>query len=194
MHARRHPSLLTVTLALGLIGLTGCSSVSATPDGDQTGANRPAASAAPADANPAGSTGDGQAAPEGPVEFGRTVTYPDKVSIKVAKPTEFKPSEYAVAETEPGSKHVAFEVTVVNKSAEPVDLSLMLLTVQSGNTEAQQIFDSENKLEGTPSTKVQPGRESTFRVGFSVSDPNDIVMDVNPQDSFDRGDVTYTTK
>ncbi|WP_392426092.1 hypothetical protein [Barrientosiimonas humi] len=204
MHVQQRLSLLTASLALGAAALTGCSQQTATPDAEQSGSNRPTSSAPAA---PAGGTDDSSpsaedesgsadagATQQGPVRFGQTVTYPDKISIKVDPPKEFKPTEYAVTDPEPGVKHVMFVVTVVNKSEKPLDLSLMMLTVQSGNTEATEIFDPENKLEGAPSTKVQPGRESTFRVGFSVSDPNDIVMDVNPQDNFERADVTFTSK
>jgi hypothetical protein len=136
----------------------------------------PAGDNRPALTEPADS---GEPGPE-TLEFGKSYTWDDGVTLTVGKPKKFKPSEYAAAEKAKG--YLKFTVTVVNKSDKPLDLGLTYITVQSSNKEAEQVFDSENDLESTPDTKVLKGRESEFDVGFGVADPKDVVMEVALQD------------
>ncbi len=58
--------------------------------------------------------------------------------------------------------------------------------MQSNNKEAEDVFDAENGLEGSPSTKLLKGRESEWEVGFAVANPKDMVMEVALQDDFVR--------
>ena len=81
----------------------------------------------------------------------------------------------------------------MNKSKEPLDLGLTYVSVQSANKEADQVFDSANELEGSPSTKLLKGRESEWEIGFGVSDPKDVVMEVALQDNFERPSLLYST-
>ena len=64
------------------------------------------------------------------------------------------------------------------------------IEVQSGNTEADQVFDSENDVGGGPSTKLLNGREAKFKIAFTVANPKDLVMEVRP--SFEHESVLFT--
>lgn len=123
------------------------------------------------------------------VAFGKTYTYEDGLSVTVSKPSTYHPTRYA-AVTKKSPHYVTFKVTVVNKTAKKVDLTLFNATVQSSSEEAEAVFDSEGGLEGSPSTSLLKGRESTFKIGFGVQDPKDIVMDVAPD--FDHDTATFT--
>lgn len=113
--------------------------------------------------------------------FGETAAYEDGLSVTVSKPTDFTPSASAFGHDGfPGS--VQFTVKVVNNTGASFDPTLIYLTMQSGNTEAEQIFDYDNGMNGSPDTTVLDGRETTFPVAFGVQDPNDLVLEVNTGD------------
>ena len=63
--------------------------------------------------------------------------------------------------------------------------------MQSGNSEADEIFDTEKGLNGTPSTKLLEGRESKFTAGVTVKNPDDLVLEVTPD--FDHASVMYVS-
>lgn len=139
--------------------------------------------------------GEPSAPPEEPaadqeIKFGASYTWDDGVSLTVSKPAKFKPGEYSRVKGAKG--YLKYTVTVVNKSTKPLDLAITYITVQSGNREAEQVFDTENGLEGSPSTKLLKGRESQFDVGFGVANPNDVVMEVALQDNFERPSLIYS--
>jgi hypothetical protein len=151
------------------------------------GANRP--SDEPAD-EPTASTDD-QSSGDQQLSFGDSYTWDDGVSLMVSKPKKFKPSEYN--EVKGAKAYLKYTVTVVNKSNAPLDLSLTYITVQSSNKEAEQVFDTDNGLEGSPSTKLLKGRESEYDIGFGVADAKDVVMEVALQDNFERPSLIYST-
>lgn len=109
--------------------------------------------------------------------FGSSWTWDDGLSITVSKPKDYKPSEYSGQEGY--TKYVMFDVTLVNKSTKAWDPSIFFATLQSGNEEAPEIYDSA-KLKDRPSTKLLKGREVTFQIAFAVKDPKDLVLEVTP--------------
>jgi hypothetical protein len=111
--------------------------------------------------------------------------------VTVGKPTKFEPSAYAVVEK--SKRYVKFTVTVVNKSNKHIDLGLTYISVQSAQTEADEVFDSGSGLRGPPDTKVRRGRASEFHVGFGVADPEEIVMEIALHDDFARPTLLYST-
>jgi hypothetical protein len=123
--------------------------------------------------------------------FGKSYTWDDGVSLTVEKPEKFKPSKWAVIEK---SKHyVKFTITVVNKSDKPVKLGLTYISVQSHNKEEDQLFDAVGGLKGPPDTKVLKGRKFEFDVGFGVTDPSDLVMQIALHDDLRRPSLLYST-
>ena len=128
---------------------------------------------------------------EAPVSgvFGDTVSYDDGISVTVEPPSEFSPSETAAFEEAPS--YVRFSITVANDGDQPLDLTLFTNTAQSGQSEASEVFDTEQGLEGPPYTSLQPGRSVSWDVGFGVEDPNDIVLQLSP--SFDHEYAVFSS-
>lgn len=192
------------------ITLTGCATTapeasSATaPHGTNapTDNEAPAPDAAEASAAPAASAADADLPADDPepapdpepstddmtVPFGQTMTWEDKLSVTVSKPIAFKPSEWA-AGGENAKHHVKFTITIVNKTGKTFDPSLFTASLQSGNTEADEVFDEG--LEGAPMTKLLNGREAKFQIGFGVADPKDLVLEVSP--SFEHDSALFTS-
>lgn len=158
-----------------LASATGCIRLPSAPNQEApAGDNRPSDSAEEPSGDDSGDDGQSNVA-----TFGETYTWEDGISISVSAPESFTPSEYAVFDE--AAAYLAFTITVVNGSDEAFSPSLVFPSLQSGNLEAESVFDSENNLGGfAPSTDILPGREATWKVGFSVSDPTDLVMEISP--------------
>jgi hypothetical protein len=117
-------------------------------------------------------------APAGePAVFGESWEYTDGLAITISEPKPFEPSDTAFASE--AAAYVVFEVTITNGTAADYE-PLVITSVQSGDAEAEEVFDSENGLEGAPSTTLLPGREVTFQIGYGVADAADLVMEVTP--------------
>lgn len=205
-----HKTATTLGTAL-LLTLAGCASTTGGPTTGPapTGVNHLATTTGQPDATPESSepsqatqdapttqdetkdtpATDSPAEASSEVAFGKTYTYKDGLSVTVSKPSTYHPTSSA-AITKKWPHYVTFKVTVVNKTANKVDLNLFTATAQSSSKEAEAVFDSEGGLEGPPSTRLLKGRESTFKIGFGVQDPKDIVMDVAPD--FDHDTATFT--
>lgn len=110
--------------------------------------------------------------------FGDTYSYEDGVSITVAPPEEFNPSATAAFDAAPS--YVRFTVTLANDGTGSFDASLASASVQSGNHEGSEVFDSEQGLEGAPYTSVLTGRTVSWDIGFGVDDPEDVVLQISP--------------
>jgi hypothetical protein len=53
---------------------------------------------------------------------------------------------------------------------QPYEPALFTVSLQSGDTEAEQAFDTAKGLEGGPTTKALDGRQAKFDVGFGGGD------------------------
>lgn len=122
-------------------------------------------------------------------KFGGAFTWKDGLALTVSKPQKFTPSEYAAADKANG--YVMFEIRLVNKTGKPYDPSLLYATLQSGNEEAEQVFDSE-KLGDDPTTKLLDGRELKYKIAFGVKDPGDLVMEISPDAGLDYKGAIFT--
>ncbi len=100
------------------------------------------------------------------VRFGQAFTWEDGLSVKVSPGAAFTPSPYAAADK--AAAYLAFTITVVNNTKKPYDPALFSATVQSSNTEASTVFDSEAGLLGPPSTTLLAGRQSVFKLATST--------------------------
>lgn len=127
-------------------------------------------------------------ADSGEIAFGETWTWDDGVSVTVSEPEAYTPGEYSFG-GEGYDEHVLFTVTVANESGAGIDLNLFTVSVQSGRTEGEQIFDSENGVDGSPMTTLLDGRDVEFIVAFGIEDPDDIVMQLAP--TFDHDDAYF---
>jgi Protein of unknown function (DUF2510) len=115
--------------------------------------------------------------------FGETRQYTDGLAVTVSEPRPFEPSETGLAGE--ATAYVVFDVTVANGSDQPYE-PFILASVQSGNLEAEEVFDSGSGLQGTPSTTVLPGREVRFQIGYGVADPADLVLQITPGFDYER--------
>lgn len=169
-------------LAAGLL-LSGC--------GGTTGAT---SSDAPEGSNadkPASTKSDAPEKAETPApKFGETYSWEDGMSVVISNPEPFTPSEYSVIEG--ATDYVKFGVRLINKTGKPFDPALVYSTLQSGNEEAEQVFDSENNIGGSPETKLLDGREAKWVIGFAVKDPNDLVLEISPDAGIEYEGAIYT--
>jgi hypothetical protein len=176
--------------AIGLAAVFALSGCAGTPgavtDEEVAGTNRPTAT------SPAKSTPTTEAPP--PVvnpKFGETFTYEDGLVLTVSAPQPYTPSEYSYVGEPAPPAFVAFDITIVNTTQANYDPAMFFATMQSANVEQQQIFDSANGIEGSPTTPILPGRETVFRLAFGAANPADLVMQVSP--SFEHEPVIYTS-
>jgi hypothetical protein len=119
--------------------------------------------------------------------FGDAVTYTDGVSISVSAPAEFAPTQYAYGADQ--AYNVLFNLTITNGSDANLEPSVYS-RVSSGGVESTAIFDTDNNLNGGPTTVILPGGTITWSEGYSVADPASIIFQVAP--SFDYDDSIFT--
>jgi len=152
---RTRPAVLALSAAL-LVAVTGCASTGGevvpgkTPKNDVT--------AEPPESRPA---------------FGDAWAFDDGLTVTIGAPEPFEPSEWAVFD-EDADTHLKFEVLVENGTGEDYDPNGIVITANSGGREADPVFDTENSLDGSPSTTVIDGGSVTYNVGFSVLDPDSV--------------------
>lgn len=109
--------------------------------------------------------------------FGDAARFADGLAVTVAAPQPFTPSDVSSGWI-PGQQAATFAITITNGSQQAYDPSLLIVSVRSGANEESQIFDKG--LDGTPSTAVLPGQSVTFPVGFTMSNPGAVVVQVTP--------------
>jgi hypothetical protein len=109
----------------------------------------------------------------------------------VSAPQPYTPSDSAFLGDPRPPAFVVFDVKIVNGTQQNYEPAVFSVTMQSANVEEQEVFDSANGIEGSPSTPILPGRESVFRIAFGATNPNDIVMQVSP--SFEHESVIFTS-
>lgn len=168
--------------------LIGCSVSGETPekvDEPRTGTNS-SSSQESADSEEPATEEDEAEVDDGVFSFGEQVRVAD-VLVTVSRPKPFKPGEWSFG-GEDFDNHVKFTINIVNDGDKPYDPSLFMTTLQSGNTEADEVYD--DSMGGSPNTKVLPGREVEFTVGYGVQNPKDLVMEVTPE--FLEGSVIFT--
>lgn len=176
-------ALVASSTAVLVCLLGGCATTQGSADDDPpsgTNAGRPA------------DDGEGdrdEEAGEGTLRFGQAFTFENGLTIKVGRPRPFEPGPYAVATRGPA---VVLDLTVVNKTGEPFDPNLLLVSMQSGNKQAKEIYDVSDDLGGSPTTKLLDGRESTWRAAYNVKDPADLVLEVRPDAGFTYESVIFT--
>ena len=194
-------SIITIIGATAALSLTACGSTTGSSSDDEprgTNTSSSYTSEATEDEVDVDAYGDAAdeavdeaPAPDEPNTFGSTYTFDDGVSIHVSEPEPFTPTEWA-AGGESHDQHVSFSVRVVNKSGAPFDASMIYASVASGAGEGDEVFDTDAGLDGPPETSVLDGREVTWKVGFGVDDPEDIVMQVEA--SWDHDPAIFTTE
>lgn len=170
-------------VAVALAVLTGCSAgtegkaVESVPTGSNA---TPAASDAPM-AEEALPTETQTTEPQDEtVKFGKSYTWENGVSATISAPKTLSRTGGSGVGGEKFKSAVSFTITIVNKSGKAFEPSVATVSVQSGDLEGDEIFDSAEGFEGSPSTKVLNGRQTKYKVGFGVSNPKDVIVEFSP--------------
>ncbi|OFS14458.1 hypothetical protein [Kytococcus sp. HMSC28H12] len=108
-----------------------------------------------------------------PVGFGEKATV-HGVEVVVGEPQSFTPSETA-AGFSPDAHPVVQEVTVTNHGEKPFEVSFLTFRATAGGEDVRRGFDFGQDL-GQPSGAVEPGGSTTFRIGWSVEDTEDLTV------------------
>lgn len=176
----RRIALLTAAV---VFALAGCGTDGEVNGDEVAGSNRPA------EESSSPSSSEAPAPAENPT-FGRTFTYDDGLSITVSAPQPYEPSEYAFVGEPAPAAFVVFDVTIVNGTSANYEPAVFSATMQSANVESSQVFDSQQGMNGSPSTVLLPGREAVFRMAFGATDPADLVLQVTPGFEYDAAVFT----
>lgn len=181
----RTTAACAASIATALL-LSACGGTGGSAGPADSGSNRPTASASTSSAESVEEPTP-EPTPEetsDTLKFGQTQKYEDGLSLTVAAPKPYKPSQYAAVEGK-DKYYVQFTVTIVNKTGKPYDPVLFSASVQSANQEGHQVFDTGTGVEGPPETKILNGREAKFRIAFGVANPKDIVLEAAPGFEYD---------
>lgn len=111
--------------------------------------------------------------------FGEAVTYRNSLTVTVGAPEAFRRSEWASG-GEGSAALIKFKVTITNDGDEPYDASMLMLSVQSGTGEGDEVYDTDGGLDGGLMTSVLPGRTVEFWSGWGVDDADDLVVQLTP--------------
>lgn len=143
-----------------------------------------AADPASSSAAPSGS-GAAPASPTAPA-FGRPYAYPDGLSVTVSRPKAFTPSSTATPRVDHA---VSFEITVLNGSDRPYQLSAITLSAAVNGEPSQELIDSAQGYTGLAdaNTDVPPSRKLTLLLAFGSADaPSTASLSVKPQPEADE--------
>lgn len=113
--------------------------------------------------------------PEG--RFGKPLTYPDGMRIKLSKPEQFDPPAGAYIDASM-PYYVKFTVSITNGSDKRFDPILVSVSVASGENEGSPLYDVSNGYSVAPDTIIPPGDVRSWVVAFGVTDVDDITAQV----------------
>lgn len=105
--------------------------------------------------------------------IGEEVAWPSGATITVKKLETFTPQYEDVDGTA-----IKFTIVLNNSKDESFDPSGMYVTVVSGDSEAEEIYD--DGVGDYPESPLRPGDVRKFTVGFDVQDPGDVTINVSP--------------
>jgi len=173
----------TIAVVLGLMAaLAACDSVTAGETTSDLKGSNAATTAAPVKAGRVGKARTTSVArQDGTIPFGKMWRYEDGVGVSVGQPKRADCPSWAEDEIK-GRTCVRFKIKILNGTSVIFDPGMALVTAQSGDTEAESFgLDS-------PTTKVLPGRQTTWKEVFAVDVAGDLVVEVTP------GAGTYSGK
>ena len=185
-------TIIALALAAGL-ALTGCTTTETkgATHTDKSGTNAgPTPSVEPSDEPSAEDTPTDEESAAATATFGTAYEWEDGLYVHISKPTPFKPSEYAAGGKAP--HNLAFVVKIVNNTHKVYDPTEFSTTLQAGNAEAEEVYDSGNGFSGSPETKLLPGREAQFKIGYNMANVSDLVLEVSP--GFDYDSALFTSQ
>jgi hypothetical protein len=97
--------------------------------------------------------------------FGQAFEYNDGLVVRISKPSPYVPSAIVHdLEDKHHRYYLRFLVTIVNGSTKKYEQTLFSTTLQSGQREGEEIFDSAKGFNGSPNTVLLPSRSSKFKI------------------------------
>jgi hypothetical protein len=151
-----HPRRTVLAVAAIAVGcsLSACSTIG----GTQTDTTPPTATvSASQDTQSAQDTQDESDSDTITVALDKTATWTNGVRAHLSGFSRGTSGEYAYPS---GKAYLGFSVTVQNGSKSPLDLSAVSLSCPDG---ADEIFDTDAGLNGTPDTHLLPGKLQTWK-------------------------------
>jgi hypothetical protein len=121
--------------------------------------------------------------PDGVYKFGQTVKFDDGSTLRVTKPVEFSPDEYAMT-GEKRPEYVKFKATFTNRTKKIYDPSMTSASASAAGEEGESVYQSGL---GTPDNKVLPGKSVSWWMGYGVRSQKDLQLEV------DIGSLDYDT-
>lgn len=190
----KYKSLITLTVAaIGILGLTACDDADGIVTEQEEVSIKPIESKEAQDEVQKDEATQEQVVDPKRPALGDTWTYDDGLAVSVSEPSAFTPGEYA-AGGEDAENHVKLEVRIQNNTGQDFDPSMVYITASSGGTEAEEVVDFDQSLEGAPMTTLLDGQSTTYAIGFGVNDPADITVEFNDMNDFDRDSVIFLSK
>lgn len=128
---------------------------------------------------------DPGAAPSTTAVFTDTILFTDNLEMTVGEPAPYTLSETAVGGSQP--ENVVFDVTLTNNTT--ADFTpLVTVAMVSAGVDGEQIVDfgPENISLFGPTEPIPVGQTVTFRMGFNVTDPNDLQLEISPGIGYDN--------
>jgi hypothetical protein len=109
--------------------------------------------------------------------FGQPFTWNDGLQITVSPPEEFRPDGAPPADI--GPTYVKVVVRVLNGSETPYQPLLSFRVLRPG-AKSPTIFLTDARTAGFPESNIAPGDDLAFTIGFEVTNPTGLVLEVAP--------------
>ena len=188
----KNKSLFTLTIAaFGLLGLTACNDMGGTVTKQEDVSIEPVETheSQPEEA----AVEETEAVTSDRPTLGDTWTYSDGLGVTISQPKVFTPSQDSFG-GENSNHHVKLQVTIQNGTGQDFDPSMVYITASSGGSEADEILDFDEGLEGAPMTTLLDGQNTTYEIGFGVNDPADITVEFTDMNDFNRDTTIFVSE
>ncbi|MEV5264760.1 hypothetical protein [Streptomyces werraensis] len=112
------------------------------------------------------------------VALDKPAEWRNKVTAALSKFSRGTSGEYAFPES---TAYLKFTITMTNGHTKPIDLSMTTISCPAGG---EEIFDSENGLNGNPDNYLLPGEKADWVVACAFpKTETDVQIEVTPYDS-----------
>lgn len=156
------------TVRLRTFALTACAVLALASCGTSTDASSISASAAaPQAAEESPVAEEQKISAESPLPFGNDFRFESGITVTVAQPKSFQPSETAYPQA---ARAVAFEISIHNGSNRPYRLSNLGVTATVASAPAKQVMDATQGFNGIVDADrdIPPQRNVQLTLAFAV--------------------------
>ena len=175
------PRIAAAAASLLLLLLAGCGGTTGTVATSAEAGSNADTTTTPSD------TGSTPADP-GTLAFGQTYKWDDGLQVTITKPVTYKPTKWAVTSGKE-KNNLVVTVTLVNGTGAKFDPAMFHMSAQSGDADAEGVYDTAKGVGSSPETKLLAGRQAKWKAAFNVKNPKDLVLEVAPD--FEHDSVIY---